>query len=322
MRLFRGLLLLIHIVVILLLLGTYLNAFIPPKTLSALNLLSLGFPVLLCVHAVLLLLWLVIQRKTALIILLTTLLFIQPVRRWLNFSIGKTAGHLTVLSMNGKNNVFGEDQIKAYLVQQQPDVMMLQELALQDLKGYEVKSDAVVTIASRHKIRDYKVLNTGGENSLQMYADIEINNRIIRFVNIYLEPFYFDKALVKPSDDASVNKGKAGKVLRKLLHTFRVHQEQVDQVADVIRDSPYPVIVSGDFNSVPNSYEYYKISNGLTDVFLSVGRGLGTTFHDYKFPLRIDYFFCSKSIEPQTFQIDRNVKISDHFPIKASFNLK
>ena len=107
-----------------------------------------------------------------------------------------------------------------------------------------------------------------------------------------------------------------------LIPTFRKHQNQISPIKSFIEGSPYPVIVAGDFNAVPNSYEYYKISEGLQDVFLKVGRGSGTSFHDFKFPLKIDHFFASASIEPISYKVDRSVRISDHFPVLAEFRVK
>ena len=54
---------------------------------------------------------------------------------------------------------------------------------------------------------------------------------------------------------------------------------------------------------------------------MEVGNGSGTSFHDYQFPIRIDYIFCSKSIKPVNYQVDRSVKISDHYPVIAEFKI-
>lgn len=91
---------------------------------------------------------------------------------------------------------------------------------------------------------------------------------------------------------------------------------------DFIKKSPYPVILAGDFNSVPNSYEYYTISDILQDCFLEAGNGFSTSFHDYKFPIRIDYIFSSKELKPLSYKVDRTRKLSDHYPVMATFSLK
>ncbi|WP_260390396.1 endonuclease/exonuclease/phosphatase family protein [Riemerella anatipestifer] len=80
------------------------------------------------------------------------------------------------------------------------------------------------------------------------------------------------------------------------------------------------MILGGDFNAVPNSYEYYYLSQNMTDSFLEVGKGLGTTFHDYKFPIRIDYLFSTKEIKPVSLKTDRSRQLSDHYPIIGEFS--
>ncbi|MGS0748127.1 hypothetical protein [Halpernia sp. GG3] len=52
------------------------------------------------------------------------------------------------------------------------------------------------------------------------------------------------------------------------------------------------------------------------------GSGSATSFHDYKFPIRIDYIFTSKEIEPISYKVDRSARLSDHFPVIATFKLK
>lgn len=321
MRLLRLLVVLAHAITALLMLGVLMNAYVSPAVLPYFNLLSLGFPFLMTAYAVFTLIWILMGRKRALLSIAFGLLFIQPIRRWVNFTSEQQPGALKIISFNGKNAAFGDKQIQQYLEQQDADVILMQEPGIDSLQGYHVKRESVVSIASKYKIVHYDLMVTGGDNSQAQYADIDINGTTIRFFNYYLEPFYFEKEMVKPADDPSVNEDKARKVLSKLLYTFKVHAQQVDALKALINDSPYPVVVAGDFNAVPNSYEYYTTGASLDDAFLKAGRGIGTTFHDYKFPLKIDHIFTSKTIEAKTYHIDRSVKISDHFPIIVTFNV-
>ena len=128
--------------------------------------------------------------------------------------------------------------------------------------------------------------------------------------------------MVKPTSDIDENEEKARGLVRKFLPVFKTHQEQVEILKDFIKQSPYPVILAGDFNSVPNSYEYYTISDILQDCFLEAGNGFSTSFHDYKFPIRIDYIFSSKELKPLSYKVDRTKKLSDHYPVMATFSLK
>lgn len=106
-----------------------------------------------------------------------------------------------------------------------------------------------------------------------------------------------------------------------LIPTFKRHEDQVRKIRKAVDQSPYPVILAGDFNSVPNSWEYYNLGENLDDAFVKAGNGSSTSFHDYKFPLRIDYIFTSKSITPLSYKVDYSVKLSDHYPVIAEFLL-
>ena len=55
------------------------------------------------------------------------------------------------------------------------------------------------------------------------------------------------------------------------------------------QQSPYPVIVAGDFNDTPVSYAYRKIRKGLNDSFVNSGYGAGFTYKGNYPPNRIDY---------------------------------
>ena len=54
--------------------------------------------------------------------------------------------------------------------------------------------------------------------------------------------------------------------------------EQTEIVRKQIDESPYPSVICGDFNAVPNSYTYFKIKGDRQDVFLSKSFGIGKSY--------------------------------------------
>lgn len=128
--------------------------------------------------------------------------------------------------------------------------------------------------------------------------------------------------MVKLNGNTEQDEQKVKEIVKRLIPTFKMHQDQVESIRTSIDESPYPVILAGDFNSVPNSYEYYHLSKNLNDAFFEAGSGSGTSFHDYKYPLRIDFVFTSPSIKPLTYHVDRSIKLSDHFPVISTLSLK
>ncbi|WP_370896787.1 endonuclease/exonuclease/phosphatase family protein [Chryseobacterium gossypii] len=329
MKVLRLIFLILHLGILFLLSGTLLNAYVPPKVFPWLNLLSLGFPVLIIGYVLLTLFWIFSWKKRAIVFLLLGLMFIHPVTRWVNFTPQeKESADLKIITFNIKGRTFGAERIQDYINQTGADIVLLQEHGNMDDFSFsglkEKRGNSVVSIFSRYKIIDQKELIQSDyetNNAYAMQADIEIKGKVYRLINVYLQPFQFEKKMIKLNGDEG-DEQKVKNVVKRLIPTFKMHQEQVASVKEGIEASPYPVILAGDFNSVPNSYEYYHLLEGLEDVFVKVGKGSGTSFHDYKFPIRIDYIFTSGSVSPVSYKVDRSVKLSDHFPVLASFKLE
>ncbi len=323
MKLFRLLFTIFHFSILVLLLGTILNAFIPPRVFPWLNLLSLSFPVLMILNVLFCLTWIILWKKKAIFFLAFSLFLIVPTSRWINYREKKSIKpNLKMLTFNIKGGrVGGTGKVFNYLKNSGADVILLQEYGSQyQVSGYDfgVGNYEIVALNSKTKILEHgKIATIGNGNS--MYADIEINGKRIRFINLYLSPFSFEKQKVKPSEDLEQNENKLRYILGKLVPTFKNHQSEVLDLQNAVSASPYPVILAGDFNAVPNSYEYYHLLKNLKDVFVEVGRGSATSFHDYKFPIRIDHVFCSQNIQPVAYRVDRSAKLSDHFPVITEF---
>lgn len=330
MKIFRLILLILHVGILFLLLGSLLNAYIPPKIFPWFNLLSLGFPVLMTLYIVLTVFWVFSWKKRSFVFMLIGLAFINPVKRWVNFSSEKkeSSGSIKIVSFNIKAGLMGKDEVLNYLRAQDADVILLQEdggTEYSTLKGYNrTKSNGFLTILTKHNLSNEKLYFSENEDVTLpsgLQADIEINGKTYRFVDVYLYPFQFEKKMIKLDGSTEANEQKVKGVVKKLIPTFKIHEDQVKKILQGIEHSPYPVIVAGDFNSVPNSYEYYHLSEDLEDAFITAGKGSATSFHDYKFPIRIDYVFSSKSLKALSYVVDRSVSISDHYPVIAEFSV-
>ncbi|HBV17815.1 endonuclease/exonuclease/phosphatase family protein [Chryseobacterium carnipullorum] len=327
MKVFRLIILILHVGILFLLLGTLMNAYVPPKIFPWFNLLSLGFPVLIILYALLTLFWLFSWKKRTFAFMLAGLIFMNPVQRWVNFSSDKKeTANLKIVSFNVKAGLMGPTDIEKYLNRADADVVMLQEAGSKiSLKGMTgIGDNGVLKLFSKHKVVESKELIKSDFYTNNAYAsqtDIEIKGKVYRFINVYLEPFKFEKGMVKIDGVKEEDEQKLKNIVRRLIPVFKKHQDQVDTIKEAIENSPYPVIIAGDLNSVPNSYEYYHLGDGLDDAFVKAGKGSATSFHDYKFPIRIDYIFTSKTVQPLTYTVDRSVKLSDHYPVIATFSL-
>lgn len=317
-------LLFLHIAVAVLLLCTLGNAWIPPNLLGNLNLLSLGFPYLIITYILLTLVWIFQRKKIAIAFALGILVFYNPIRRWVNFTPKtanvKTIRDIKVLTFNVKYGDFGWEKVKKYIKDQNADIILVQEKDTNRAIKKDLVKYPTVILKTKHKIVRQEELIQDNSRGNSFYADVDINGKIIRVVNVYLEPFRLHKSMFQ-FDGFGKQKDKISTLLSHMTPTFKAHEEQIKKIRKVIDFSPYPVILAGDFNSVPNSYEYYSLGKDLQDAFLTVGNGISTSFHDYKVPLRIDYIFTSKSIIPLSYKVDQSVKLSDHYPVIAEFLL-
>jgi len=97
------------------------------------------------------------------------------------------------------------------------------------------------------------------------------------------------------------------------------------QMAKIMGNSRLPVVVTGDFNTVPTSEAYKLMAERLTDVRTVAAevRGPGETFHNFtgKADKRIDWMF-EKGFAPLSFATitdnREGLYPSDHFPIFAT----
>ncbi|GAA5091991.1 hypothetical protein GCM10023210_20270 [Chryseobacterium ginsengisoli] len=234
-----------------------------------------------------------------------------------------------MISLNAKNGNLGVKNIESFVNAQKADVVLLQEYGgnrdyhFEGLKRFP--DTAIVAVFSKFKIIQHKGLVKSNFDHTNVYVsqtDIDVNGNICRFINVHLQPFRFEKKMINLGENDKQGEEKLKNIVKRLIPVFKIHQDEVANVKKAVENSPYPVILAGDFNSVPNSYEYYHLLNGMQDCFVEAGKGSATSFHDYKFPIRIDYIFASKSIKPISYKVDRSVKISDHFPVIATFKLE
>ncbi|MFT3682346.1 MAG: endonuclease/exonuclease/phosphatase family protein [Ferruginibacter sp.] len=162
-------------------------------------------------------------------------------------------------------------------------------------------------------------------NSSFQYADIAIGTDTIRVFNVHLQSMKFtdeNRAYIdNPSIESKNDLLKSKSVISKMKTGFVRRKLQADRVKQEMDKSPYPVILCGDFNDVPNSYAYSKIGEGLQNAFVEKGAGIGRTFSGIAPTLRIDNIFLSKTLFIDQFgRVPK--KLSDHFPLITDFNTK
>ena len=162
-------------------------------------------------------------------------------------------------------------------------------------------------------------------NSIFQYTDIVKDTDTFRVFNIHLQSLKFSNTnleyIDKPgiNDESDLKESKS--IISKLKKGFLKRKIQSERIKEEMDKSPYPVIVCGDFNDLPNSYAYSTIGKGMKNAFVEKSSGIGRTFSGISPTLRIDNIFVADKFDIEQFlRIPK--KLSDHFPIFADVQFK
>ena len=179
-----------------------------------------------------------------------------------------------------------------------------------------------VIIFSKFPILNSGIISYGKHVNAEhlIYIDIKPGEKSFRIFTTHLQSVRFEY-----SDYRSLSRLKHAKdpgyhdsrtILSKLKTGYEYRYEQSQIVNDQINKSPYPALITGDFNDVPNSNTYFTIKGKLQDAFLEKGSFIGRTFRYISPTLRIDYILADKNFKVSQFRVI-HVPYSDHFPIEA-----
>ncbi|RMG77938.1 MAG: hypothetical protein D6714_19005 [Bacteroidetes bacterium] len=153
------------------------------------------------------------------------------------------------------------------------------------------------------------------ENSCT-WATLQLNGRLFRVYNAHLESYNLS-GIVRWSFALPVPVHfRLASFVQTLLQTDRRRREQAATLLAHIQQSPYPVILCGDFNVPPFSSLYFCFARQFQDAFRLKGGGFGQTFRFIP-GLRIDYFFLSPEITLTDYS-RLKADFSDHYPIRIS----
>jgi len=353
-RFTRNILLAVNIFLVLLLLTAYLSIYINPATIAFPALFGLAYPYIAAANIVMILIWILLRKWYVLISVVAMTAGLGYLHNFIRFTNHGTEVHhdLKLMSYNIRLFNFYEESEKdthrkmlQLLRQEDPDILCLQEYfvrgdpAAGEMKLKEGLGGKLYThiklvksgSASRFGIATitrYPIVYRGdvihpGSSSLTIFTDIVVDNDTFRIYNNHLQSFR-----LRPMEGTLLNeiageennrsmKNITG-IFRSLTQGFASRALQADRVKRHMESSPYPVIVTGDFNDTPVSYTYHKMRRGLKDAFVEAGYGAGFTYSGKYPPNRIDYILYNEEIACNDFDIVK-VRYSDHYPIIAYF---
>ena len=252
--------------------------------------------------------------------------------------------------MEDKNHPEVKSQMLNLINEYEPDIACFQEMVAEDstitnhghinefleklnfknyFYSYNVKEDFWgyahfgIIVFSKYPIINKQTIGfyPNDYNSIFQYVDIVKGEDTIRVFNIHLQSLRFSKENLKYIDKPTVedeNKAlqESKNIIAKFKKGFLKREIQADRIRAEIDKSPYPVMVTGDFNDVPNSYAYHTIGGNMKNAFVEKGSGLGRTFSGISPVLRIDNIFVDEKMNVLQFNLIKK-KLSDHFPLFA-----
>lgn len=250
----------------------------------------------------------------------------------------------------GDQNYFTRNSVFDFIHAQQADIVCFQEFFHGNEKSFPTiepfleKSNAlnyhidfVKTVGDKKHyglatFTKYPIVGKGiirfenARSNSGTYTDVIFKKDTIRVFNVHLESVRFSKAdhkfvaeIIDPGQ--AIHSSNSRVIVQKLSQAFKKREKQADVVAQYLAESPYPVIVCGDFNDTPLSYVYRTIAKNLNDSFLEIGNGVGSTYAGGIPFLRIDFILHSDVLEPFRFK-KHDVNYSDHYPLSCYFKIK
>lgn len=358
-KLFKWILYILSFVFSLLLLGAYASRLLSPETIWHLSFLGLVFPLLLFLSVVYLFILILSRNKSALLLIAVLLAGWYPIRDSFRISskesLDKDVNTASIMSYNVR--IFdnfkwtGEDnsgvKMLDFIAEEKPDIICLQEFMAKRMGDFGIwnikkklgfapylhtkyMNEGVLSKTGLALFSKYPIVNRGDksasdEGPVYLFADIKINNDTIRVFNIHLESNHFDQKQINLIDSLISGNSRDKKteyleIIKDMKKAYINRAAQAEKISEVIKASPYPVVVAGDFNDTPVSYAYKTISHDLEDAFVNSGGGLGASYREFTLPLRIDYILHDPAIRSSGFKTN-NIKFSDHRPIQAQLYL-
>ncbi len=263
------------------------------------------------------------------------------VRRWDEYSTKKTgaSGHrLPMLELVGKQDADilcfqefyePEDSAKSNIRYIRKQLQFPYFFFSRDYHNHSLKYETGVIIFSKYPIvatsQAYFNKDTLQKAESLIAADININGKMIRVYTTHLQSVLFkpkdfrNVEIIRNAEDSMLQASRS--IAKKLKDALGLRGYQADTVRRRLDASPYPLVLCGDFNDVPNSYTYFHIRGNLQDAFIAKCFGIGRSYIHISPTLRIDYILPSRE-----FLILQSMKLlspfSDHHAVLTDLQLQ
>ena len=336
LKFFEKIVFFLNSIVAFLLLLSYILPHVPPKTFATLSVLSLGVPFLILLNVLFFVYWLFKVKKQLILSLLVIAIGYLLFGSFYKFSNSEKNIESSLSVMNYNVRLFNlydwiaekdiQTKLTNFVKKEQPDVLCIQEFHPHqsvDLSFFKYKFEKLEGKKTKYGqaiFSLYPIINSGSINfpntaNNAIFADIVKDKDTIRVYNVHFQSL----RLNTKAENLTQEEGE--KIFNGIGETFKKQQTQAELFLKHKSNSPYKMIVSGDFNNSAFSYIYNQVKGDLKDTFKEQGNGFGRTYDFKFFPLRIDFILADQSFEVDSFKTF-DVEYSDHYPIMTRLSLK
>lgn len=314
---------------------------------------GLSFPVFLCINIAFIFVWTFIKWRYVVIPAVGMLLSLDLICDYspLSSSSLHPEESMKVLSFNvlAFSPETQEDEgyrLIDYLTESGADIIAVQEFTnrksrfpkewerLEDtypyIEEHNNNDKTNVAVLSKYPIKRVENLNieSVGNVAAAFYLDVKDKEFIV--INAHLETIGFsmeDKEkiglLMRGKTEKDSLRQESSFFIHKLANAGSIRSHQADVIAEFIeRHKGSTILFCGDINDHPLSYTHRKIAENLTDCYRETGFMPGFTHSGRTFMVRIDNIMSSSDLVPYECQVDKSIKLSDHYPIYCYFKQK
>lgn len=317
------------------------STWISPALHPRLGAVGLVFPFLLFFNVLFLPFWLVFKPRLTLLPLVGLLLCGGFILDYIPLWGGRGEGQptLTVMTWNIKNldshlPAEQEEPLMDSIAALNLDVLCIQECLggrmvfrlydVMDSLGFHREAFQGRVTFSRFPILSVDTLDapTSGSNG-GLLCRLLVGEDTLSVLNVHLESNFISRK-DRANSRQAIESGEPERLEREGLHIWHklaqaavYRARQTDSIAALLDRLPpgQAVIVCGDFNDTPISYTYQQVNSRLDNAFRQCGRGVGVTYSDKWFPVRIDHLFHSTHWKALSAEVGRHMPGSDHYPL-------
>lgn len=321
--------------------------YVNPEKFPLLSTLGLAFPFFLIINLLFLIFWAIFKLRMIIIPVLGYLICYVPISIYMPVNVRRDLPEdcIKVLTWNVQGYKGepryddGFEIIYDYIRESDADIVCLQEdlgtnhnnrMRLDSLYAYRdtcfvsnAKGTNGLGIYSRYPILRREKIDYPSAANLSMAYYLKRKKDTLLVIVNHFETTHLSrsdrkryKEMMKGNMGKDTMREESKKILHILAESNKLRAPQARAVHDYITEHrQYPTIVCGDFNDNPISYTRRIVAKNMTDCFVETGRGIGLSYNQKGFFVRIDNILCSEHFEPYNCYVDNEIDASDHYPM-------